>query len=317
MPSPNGWESLEVRHLRAFAAVARHGSFGAAAEELGYTQSAVSQQLRALERIVGVPLLRRYPGGRRPVELTDSGELLLEHARSVLARVEAAHADLRALARGEQGRVTVATIQSVGQRILPRVLAAYRRTHARVEVQIDETRTAAELARAVETGSADVGFTALPVHGGPFDIRELRPDPYVLVSAADRDMHRLEDLDRQRLIGIRGCDHDRLVEERLLAEGIVPASVDRFDDNGMIQELVAAGEGIAVVPELTVDPADERIAAHVLAALPARRLIVVTHGERSLTPAAAELVELACQLEGGGRNSTSCSPASATTASGV
>jgi DNA-binding transcriptional LysR family regulator len=107
------------------------------------------------------------------------------------------------------------------------------------------------------------------------------------------------------------------VEERLLAAGIVPASVDRFDDNGMIQALVATGEGIAVVPELTIDPGDERIAVHPLASLPARRLAAVLHRERWLAPAAAGLVDTACQLEGGGRNSTSCSPASATTASGV
>ena len=69
---------LEVRHLRAFTEVARLGSFDAAARTLGYTQSGVSQQVQGLERIVGAPLLERPPGGRRPVELTDVGRLLLE-----------------------------------------------------------------------------------------------------------------------------------------------------------------------------------------------------------------------------------------------
>jgi DNA-binding transcriptional LysR family regulator len=319
MKGANGWDALEVRHLRAFMAVAHHGSFGGAADELGYTQSAVSQQLRALERIVGSPLLHRYPGGRRPVELTETGRLLLEHSRDLLARVGATQADLAALARGEQGRVTVATIQSIGARILPRVLAAHRAARPNVEVEINEMRAAEDLVDAVESGAADVGFSVLPVRSGPFEVRELRPDPYVLVTAADSDARGLDDLERQRLIGIRGCAHDRLVEERLLAAGIVPASVDRFDDNGMIQELVATGEGIAVVPELTIDPGDERIAVHPLASLPARRLAAVLHRERWLAPAAAELVETACQLEGGGggRKSTPCSPASATTASGV
>jgi len=95
------------------------------------------------------------------------------------------------------------------------------------------------------------------------------------------------------MIGVGGCQHDRLIEERLLAQGIVPASVDRFDDNGMIQELVAAGAGVAVVPELTINPDDPRISVHDVPELPARRLVAVLHGEHSLGRAAAELVETA------------------------
>src|ERR671932_695406 len=117
MRNSSVWDMLEVRHLRAFTEVARHGSFGAAARELGYTQSGVSQQIQGLERIVGAPILRRQPGGRRPVELTDAGRLLLGHAEHLLARVGATRADLAALASGEAGTVAVITIQSVGTRI--------------------------------------------------------------------------------------------------------------------------------------------------------------------------------------------------------
>lgn len=293
MTRSNGWESLEVRHLRAFAAVAAHGSFIAAANELGYTQSAVSQQLRALERIVGRSLFRRHPGGRRPVELTDTGQLLLAHATSLLARVRATQADLAALEAGEHGRVTLATIQSIGARILPAVLAAYRAARPLVEVEIREMTTAAPLLEAVESGAVDVGFTALPIPEGPFEVRPLISDPYVLVASLDDPVRGLSDLDGRRMIGVRGCQHDRLIEQRLLAEGTVPASVDRFDDNGMIQELVAAGAGVAVVPELTINPGDPRIAVHAVPELPSRRLVAVLHAERRLGPAVAQLVETA------------------------
>lgn len=293
MSRANGWESLEVRHLRAFAAVAEHRSFIAAANQLGYTQSAVSQQLRALEQIVGRALFQRHPGGRRPVELTDTGQLLLAHADSLLARVQATQADLAALNAGERGRVTLATIQSIGARILPAVLAAYRAARPLVEVEIQEMATVAPLLAAVESGAVDVAFTALPIAEGPFEVRTLISDPYVLVSAVDDPARWLSDLHRRRMIGVRGCQHDRLIEERLLAEGIVPASVDRFDDNGMIQELVAAGAGVAVVPELTINPGDPRVSVHGVPELPARHLVAVLHSERRLGPAVAELVATA------------------------
>jgi molybdate transport repressor ModE-like protein len=100
MEGLNGWESLEIRHLRAFATIARLGSFAAAAADLGYTQSAVSHQLRALERIVGVELVIRRPGGRRPAELTEAGRALLVYAEEMLAKTEAAHDDIARRASG-------------------------------------------------------------------------------------------------------------------------------------------------------------------------------------------------------------------------
>ena len=124
------WPGLELRHLLALVAVVETGTFSAAAEQLGYTQSAVSQQVGTLERIVGTPLFER-PGGRRPVRLTAAGEMLLTHARAVLARVSAAAADLRALASGEQGELRVGTLPSVGTKVLPRLLGDLPRGVAR------------------------------------------------------------------------------------------------------------------------------------------------------------------------------------------
>jgi DNA-binding transcriptional LysR family regulator len=80
----DGWLGVELRHLAALEAVASEGTFGRAAERLGYTQSAVSQQIAALERIVGGKLLDR-PGGPRAVSLTDAGRLLLRHAEAITA----------------------------------------------------------------------------------------------------------------------------------------------------------------------------------------------------------------------------------------
>ena len=128
-----------MRHLLALVAVVETGTFSAAAEQLGYTQSAVSQQIGTLERIVGAALFER-PGGRRPVQLTAAGQLLLTHARAVIARVSAAAADLRALASGEQGELQVGTLPSVGTKILPRLLGTFRAEWPGVQIVLHESR---------------------------------------------------------------------------------------------------------------------------------------------------------------------------------
>src|SRR5213080_4624492 len=110
---PDRWLGIELRHLIALEAVSREGSFGRAATSLGYTQSAVSQQIATLERIVGERLLER-PGGPRAVSLTEAGELLLRHAEAIVARLDAARADMASLRAGETGVLRVGTYQSVG-----------------------------------------------------------------------------------------------------------------------------------------------------------------------------------------------------------
>src|SRR5438046_10721319 len=97
---------VELRHLVALQAIAEEGSFGRAATRLGYTQSAISQQIASLERIVGQQLLDR-PGGPRPVSLTEAGTLLLRHANAITARISAAQADLSAFLDGDAGTLRV------------------------------------------------------------------------------------------------------------------------------------------------------------------------------------------------------------------
>src|SRR5438045_7427973 len=118
---PDRWLGIELRHFLAPEAGAREGSFGKAAAKLGYTQSAVSEQSAALERIVGQRLVER-PGGPKPVSLTEAGRLLLTHADAIAARVAAAQADLTALGEGQAGTLRVGVFQSVGQRILPELM---------------------------------------------------------------------------------------------------------------------------------------------------------------------------------------------------
>src|SRR6266545_2120789 len=146
---PDRWLGLELRHLIALKAIAEEGTFGRAAASLGYTQSAVSQQIAMLERIVGQQLIDR-PGGPRPVSLTEAGEVLLRHADAIDARLQAAQADMAALDAGDAGALHVGTYQSVGARLLPTLLREFGSAWPKVDVSLRESADDGELARLVE-----------------------------------------------------------------------------------------------------------------------------------------------------------------------
>ena len=135
--TPDQWLGVELRHLAALDAVAEEGSFGRAALKLGYTQSAISQQIATLERLIGEQLIER-PGGPRPVTLTEAGRMLLRHARAIVARLQAAQADLAQLSAGESGSLHVGIFQSVGAKILPEVMRRFAQAWPRVDIELRE-----------------------------------------------------------------------------------------------------------------------------------------------------------------------------------
>src|SRR3954454_18939048 len=181
--SANDWLGVELRHLAALEAVVRTRSFGAAARELGYTQSAVSQQIAQLEKVVGHKLFDR-PGGPRRVEPTEAGLLLLRHADAIVARLDAARADMAALAEGSAGTLRVGIYQSVGARLLPALVRRFREQWPQVGIRVREESSAADLLRLLEHGELDLTFADLPLREGPFEWAEVLHDPYVLLVSA-------------------------------------------------------------------------------------------------------------------------------------
>jgi DNA-binding transcriptional LysR family regulator len=293
------WLGLELRHLIALKAVADRGSFGRAAESLGYTQSAVSQQIATLERIVDSKLLER-PGGPKPVSLTESGQLLLRHAEAITARLQAAQADLDALSAGDAGRLRVGTYQSVGAKILPTLLSAFQTQWPKVEFGLTESTDDEELLELIECGELDVTFTMLPLPPGPFGSVQLLRDPYVLVVPAESPLARrdrpptLREIAELPLIGNRHCRSLEAGLSALRATGKEPRIVFRSDDNGTVQGIAAAGMGIALVPRLTVDERDSRVAVIELSdRIPPRLIGIAWHRDRRPTPAVEAFVEAA------------------------
>jgi molybdate transport repressor ModE-like protein len=292
------WLGVELRHFLALEAVAREGSFGKAAAALGYTQSAVSQQIAALERIVGQRLVER-PGGPKPVSLTEAGRLLLTHADAIAARIAAAQADLTALGEGQAGTLRVGVFQSVGQRILPEVMRRYLRSWPQVKVTLTESADDTELLGLVERGDLDLTFSDLPLVEGPFESVELLRDPYVLVVPVDSPLAEgetppsLREVAELDLIGHKHC---RTLKHLETAFRRPLRFVFRSDHNQTVQALVASGVGCALVPRLTMDPEDESTKLIELPKLPPRLIAFAWHRDRYRTPAARAFVETAQEV---------------------
>ena len=298
------WLGLDLRHLVALKTIADEGSFGRAAEKLGYTQSAVSQQIATLERIVGLRLLER-PGGPRPISLTEAGHVLLRHADAIQARLLAAKADMNALEAGDAGRLRVGTFQSVGVRILPTLLRRFSEQHPGVEVLLRESSDESELLGMVERGELDLTFWTLPVANGPYESVELLSDPYVLVVPAGSSLAglkrapTLKEIGLHPIIGFNHCTAMDEVESRLAATGRAPNVVFRSDNNGTVQGLVGAGVGIAVTPLLTVDEDDPNVdVIHLQGRIEPRIIGLVWHADRHKSPSADAFVESAVAVCG-------------------
>ena len=302
---PDSWLGVELRHFAALQAVASEGSFGRAAERLGYTQSAISQQIQTLEKLVGEKLVER-PGGPRPVSLTEAGLLLLRHAESIVARLQAAQADLHALRSGEAGVLRLGTFQSAGARLLPEIMRRFRDQWPQIEVMLEERDSDAELATMVERGELDVAFVLPPFGDAPLETIELLRDPYVLVVAKTSELAHaqttptLSRIAEEPLIGFRACRSMDPFESALRASGCEPSFAFRTDDNGTVQGLIAAGIGSAVMPRLTVDATDPRIAVIELGnRVPPRMIHIARHRDRYHSPAARAFVETALDVTAG------------------
>jgi DNA-binding transcriptional LysR family regulator len=282
----------QPRHLAALDAVARTGTFGRAAVELGYTQSSLSQQIAALEREVGGRLFDRLPGARPP-QLTPLGRLVLEEGRSLLARQGRARDRVdRHLAGG--GRVDVGTFQTVTNALLPDVVRLVRaeRPDARILLSEDET----------DSPTMD-GLDLLFFDGdGPAGAEraEVFRDEHVLLTSAGsmpKGPVDLAELHGRPMVALPALCDQAMVELALTAESVEPDIVFRTADNQGVTAMVRAGLGVAVMPLLAVagQHDDRGLSFHALRpALPERLVDVWWQG--SLSPLAARFRDVALQV---------------------
>ncbi|MCT2592309.1 LysR family transcriptional regulator [Streptomyces sp. N2-109] len=246
---------IEARHLRVLRAVAGTGSFSAAARELGCTQPAVSQQMKALEQSAGTPLLVR---AGRETRLTEAGEALLRHATGILAGLTAAEEEVAALAGLRAGRVRLVSFPSGSSTLVPSAVAAMRADHPGTRISLVE----AEPPRSVEMVREGDAEIALAFRYGPspewddLAVRPLLNDRLVgLVPRTHRFAGR-EEVGLATLAEepwIAGCPRCRRHLVEVCEEaGFTPRIDFATDDYPAVVGLVGAGLGVAVLPELAV-----------------------------------------------------------------
>ena len=294
------FRDADLRQLAALVAVVETGTFAAAAEQLGFTQSAISQQIRQLVRAAGLALFDR-PRGPRAAELTPAGRVVLDHARTVLARADRMDDELDLLRRGRAGRLAVGTFQSASAELLPNMLVQMRADTPDVEVRLFETDDLDELVDGVLTDETDLAFTVDLDDDPRLAIEELGHDPFVVlapVGAATETIVHADDLRDKPLIGQPGAETvQRMVDERLLRVGIVPDYAYRFRNNAAVQTMVRTGMGWAVMPSLAVDHDDPGIGIHHLEpALPPRAIQLIRKHGRTLLPAAERFRSIAVDV---------------------
>jgi DNA-binding transcriptional LysR family regulator len=274
---------LDVRKLRLLRELGRLGTIAAVAQAFSYTPSAVSQQLSALEREAGVPLVRRV--GRR-VELTPAGTGLAARAEPVLALLEEAAAALAAELDELAGELRIGAFPTAVRTLLPGALVALGSAHPRLELLVTELDPA-DVPDALRTGMLDIAlvheYDYVPAEPDPaLERRPLLAETIFLASAQTRPAEprppgRSDDAIR-RCSGLPWIAASpgtlcHLMAERLCqASGFSPRIRHRADDFATVLALVAAGQGVALVPELALPDAPDGV---VLTPLPARRRTLI------------------------------------------
>lgn len=253
--------SIDLRSLRALVAVADQGSFRAAARTLGYTQSAISHRIAALERGLDAALFTR-PGGRGAISLTTAGDVVYRRARRVLGEVETIGADIAAIGRGERQPLRVGAFQTAITGMLPNALRVLHEQRPDVEVALSEIQSTTRTFDRLAAGELDLAFLVNPVADERVTAVHLLDDPFVILTRRDSELATanpsFELLDGVDLVAwnLRWRTQQEL-EAAWRRRAINPRVVYRTDDNLALQRLVAAGLGHACLDRLGATAAIE------------------------------------------------------------
>lgn len=280
-------DKMEVRHLRYFATVAHKRHFTHAAEELFIAQPALSQQIQALERELGVTLFERTS---RHVRLTPAGEALLVRAERILSEVEQAQVEMQAFAGVTRGRVTLGLLQSLGAYRLSALLARFHAVHEGIEMVLHEDVTE-QLLEQVKLGQLDVALTHAIGDIFPLNVTVphmntepiMKEEVTLVVSPNHPFAHQAhvspKELEHEPFILFKPGSGLRQVMVHLSLEGgFTPHVLFESGDIGTIRALTAEGLGISILPQSVVEaPGKEIVKVKLIPPLPSRTIIVVWH----------------------------------------
>jgi DNA-binding transcriptional LysR family regulator len=243
---------MHIETLKTFCDVCETGSLSRAARLNRVTQSAVSQQLRALELRFGRRLVERAP--RMAAQPTEAGRLLYQESKQILERFAAVEARLRERPDVVTGTVRVATVYSVGLHTLPGPIKSFLAAHPRVNVRLEYRRTD-QIYAACLAGEIDLGIVALPARRPQLELTPLRPDSLVLALPPDDPLVRgrrrpsWRDLQGRPFIAFdRDIPTRRLIDRTLRSHGVAVRYVMELDNIETIKRSVEAGLGLSVLP---------------------------------------------------------------------
>jgi molybdate transport repressor ModE-like protein len=289
--------NLDVRRMRVLREVAERGTIAAAARALAFTPSAISQQLAALEREAGVALLDRR-GGR--VRLTEPGRRLVARTEAILAELEAASAELAAVAAEVTGDVHVAAFPSAERALLAPAVAALAGRHPDVKVRTTELEPELSLP-ALRLGDADLAIahedTGSPApHDARLERVDLLEEPLRVVlpagHPADADAVALERLAGERWVATPpGTACRAMVDRACGVAGYVPEVPFQANEFSVLAAFVAAGLGVALIPEIALGAFGDGTVVRAVADVPvARRIYVAARRGGLERPALAAMV---------------------------
>ncbi|MFZ1156024.1 MAG: LysR substrate-binding domain-containing protein [Solirubrobacteraceae bacterium] len=290
---------LNVGRLSVLVEVARRGSFSGAADALSYTQSAISQQVATLEAEIGMTLLERHARG---VRVTPAGQALVEHAEGILARLDTAEAELSAIAGLRAGRLRMASFPTAGATLMPLAIATFRSTYPDIELTLSEGEPE-EIAPRLRAGEFDLAllFEFDEPDEGLDNLNriELLHDPMYLALPREHPLAgksglRLEDLRNEAWVQ---TSHQspcaRHVVRSCHAAGFEPNVSFESDDYQTVQGLVAAGVGVALIPELALSVVREDIVTRALAPRPpVRQVVAAAPTDARLSPATPSMLSI-------------------------
>jgi DNA-binding transcriptional LysR family regulator len=291
---------LNVQRLRVLREVLAQGSFSEAASALNYTQSAVSQAIATLESEAGVPLLER---DRRGVRATTAGERLNEHAGRILTQLDAAEAELGAIAGIKGGELRLASFPTAGATLMPLAIASFRSAYPDVSPSLVEGEPE-ELIPRLREGEFDLGlifeFGGTGKLGPGLRSSSLFEDPMKLALPKGHRLARkgriaLDDLSDEAWVQTSEASAcARHVVRICRAAGFEPRVSFESDDYLTVQGLVAAGVGVALIPQLALS----QTVSYDIAVCelepegPVRHVVAATPGTRVSLPAAAAMLEI-------------------------
>ncbi len=291
---------LDVRRMRVLREVAQRGSFSAAAEALSFTQSAISQQIAALEREAGTTLVERNVRG---IRLTDAGRALVGHTDAILGRLAEAEAELEAIAGLKGGRVRMAAFESAGATLMPLAIATFRERHPAVELTLSLAEPGESVPK-LKSGELELALSfdaqGMATPGDvAIDRVHLLDDPLYLALSPNHPLAgkrhlRLADLAGEAWIeGTPGCACNAMLRRACEGAGYEPRIAFESDDYAAIQGFVAAGVGVALIAELALTTVRDDIVIRSLGReTPVRRIHAATLGGGYRSPATAAMLEV-------------------------